>query len=171
MSMTVSGRLLTTKVAVIAVMGLLVSLPAPAQSTPRTSAEGAFHHYTADLDGGGPWQIVGPWSLRLNTASDRVEFVAALSMVRSDAPARAAHTHHVSMTDGRVTTLANGHRISGTATITSNGSVAGFSGSPIDVEISGAAALPFSNIKLTLGGAATGHFGAEPVHGVVDISQ
>jgi hypothetical protein len=62
-------------------------------------------------------------------------------------------------------------RISGTAAITSNGSLAGFSGSPVDIEISGGSALPFANITVTFGGSAAAHFGAAPVHGVVNVSR
>jgi hypothetical protein len=171
MNINILRRVSSCRVAMIAVIGLVVSIPGLAQSPPQTRAEGVIHHYTADLDGAGPWQIVGDWSLTLNTASGRVDFLTALSMVRSDNPARGAHTHHVSMTGGQVTNLANGHRISGTATITSNGSLAGFSGSPIDIEISGASAVPFANIKVTFGGPAAAHFGAEPVHGVVNASR
>jgi hypothetical protein len=164
-------RVSSLSVAMMAVVGMVVSAPALAQSTPQTRVDGVIHHYTADLDAGGPWQIVGDWSLTLDTASGRVDFLAALSMVRSDTPARAAHTHHVSMNGGVVTNLANGHRISGTATITSNGSLAGFSGSPVDVEITGASGVQFANIKVIFGGPAAAHFGAEPVHGVVNVNR
>jgi hypothetical protein len=171
MNITILGRVASSRAVPLAVIGLVVCAPTVAQSQPQTRADGVIHHYTAELDPGGPWQIVGEWSLTLNTASGRVDFLAALSMVRSDNPSRGAHTHHVSMTDGQVTNLANGHRISGTATITSNGSLAGFSGSPVDIEISGGSGLPFANVKVTFGGPAAAHFGAEPVHGVVSAGR
>jgi hypothetical protein len=88
-------------------------------------------------------------------------------MVRSDNAMRAEHTHHIRLTDGDVTTLANGHRISGTASFTVNGSLAGFTGSPVDIEISGGSAVSPSNVAVTFGGAAASHFGAQPLNGVV----
>lgn len=171
MNITILGRVGSWRAVAVAVTALLVSTPTLAQSQPQPRVEGIIHHYTAELDPAGPWQIVGDWSLTLSTASGTVDFLAALSMVRSDNPSRAAHTHHISMTGGRITNLANGYRISGTAAMTSNGSLAGFSGSPIDVEISGGSGLPFANINVTFRGPAAAHFGAEPVHGVVRVSR
>jgi hypothetical protein len=88
-------------------------------------------------------------------------------MVRSDNPARAAHTHHVAVDNGEVTPLANGFRISGAARVTSNGNLAGFSGSPVVIEVTGGNTLPFSNVSVTFGGGAAAHFGDQPLHGVV----
>jgi hypothetical protein len=88
-------------------------------------------------------------------------------MVRSENPERAAHTHHMSLTDGEVTALPKGFRITGMATFTSNGTLAGFSGSPVDIDITGDSAVPFANVAVTFGGAAANHFGAEPLTGVV----
>ncbi|MGH9173525.1 MAG: hypothetical protein ACRD1H_04160, partial [Vicinamibacterales bacterium] len=73
--------------------------------------------------------------------------------------------------DGTVTVTATGWRISGAAIITSNGAAAGFSGSPIDVEITGGNALASANVKLTFSGAATGHFGTQPLDGVVIFAR
>ena len=87
-----------------------------------------INDFTAALDASGPWQIVADWTLAVNTASGKVEFQAALNMVRSENPSRQSHTHHVAMTDGQVTPIAGGYRISGTAAITSNGALAGFTG-------------------------------------------
>jgi len=49
----------------------------------------------------------------------------------------------------------------------SNGNLAGFSGSLVDVQITGGEAVPYSNITLTFGGSASSHFGHQPLHGVV----
>ncbi len=91
-------------------------------------------------------------------------------MVRSENPSRQSHTHHVAMTDGQVTPIAGGYRISGTAAITSNGALAGFTGSPLDIEITGGSALNFS-IESTFGGSAVGHFGDQPIDGVVNFRR
>jgi hypothetical protein len=139
--------------------------------TPQTSVDGVIHDFTAALDASGPWQIVGDWTMAVNTATGKVEFQAALNMVHSENPSRQAHTHHVAMTDGQVTPIAGGYRISGTAAITSNGALAGFTGSPLDIEITGGTALNFSNLKMTFGGSAVGHFGAQPLEGVVNFRR
>jgi hypothetical protein len=153
-----------------AVIAAALSSQALAQ-TPQTRVEGVIHDFTAALDASGPWQIVGEWTLAVNTASGKVEFQAALNMVRSENASRQAHTHHVAMTDGQVTPIAGGYRISGTAAITSNGALAGFTGSPLDIEITGGSALNFSNLKVTFGGSAVGHFGDQPLEGVVNFRR
>ena len=91
-------------------------------------------------------------------------------MVRSTSGA-ASHTHHIALMNARVTPIANGHRISGDALITSNGAVAAFSGSHLDVDITGGPAFPLANVKLTFGGAAVSHFGEEPIEGVVSLRR
>lgn len=158
------------QVASSAVMAAALSSQALAQ-TPQTRVEGVINDFTAPLDASGPWQIVGDWTLAVNTASGKVEFQAALNMVRSENPSRQSHTHHVAMTDGQVTPIAGGYRISGTAAITSNGALAGFTGSPLEIEITGGTALNFSNVKVTFGGAAVGHFGDQPIDGVVNFRR
>lgn len=102
-----------------------------------------------------------------NSASGKVNFIASLGMVRSDDATRAAHTHHMRLSDGQVTTLPNGYRISGAAAVTLNGSFAGFSGSPVEIDITGGGAVPFGNVAVTFGGCAAAHFGAQPIKGVV----
>jgi hypothetical protein len=151
-------------------MAAALSSQALAQ-TPQTRVEGVINDFTAPLDASGPWQMVGDWTLAVNTASGKVEFQAALNMVRSENPSRQSHTHHVAMTDGQVTPIAGGYRISGTAAITSNGVLAGFTGSPLEIEITGGTALNFSNVKVTFGGSAVGHFGDQPIDGVVNFRR
>ena len=56
------------------------------------------------------------------------------------------------------------HRLGGE---TSNGNLAGFSGSPVDVQVTGGDTLAASNVTITFGGAAAVHFGDQPLHGVV----
>jgi len=155
------------RVGLIVLAGVLVSIPALAQ----TRAEGLIHHYTEDLDGNGPWQIVGEWSLTLNPANGTVDLLAIFSMARSENPNRSPHTHHISMPGGQVAAIANGFRISGTAVIANNGNVAPFSNSPVSVDITGGNSVGFSNVNVTFGGAAAAHFGAEPVRGVVRLEQ
>jgi hypothetical protein len=138
-----------------------------AQTPAQTRFGGVINDYTAILDAGGPWHVSGEWSVWLKGDSGKGDLSAALGMVRSDNPERSAHTHHVTLIDGDVTLLANGFRISGSATITSNGNLAGFSGSPVDVQVTGGNTLSSSNVTVTFGGAAAAHFGDQPLHGVV----
>jgi hypothetical protein len=51
--------------------------------------------------------------------------------------------------------------------IASNGTLAAFTGSHLDVDVTGGADVPLSNVKLTFGGAAISHFGDQPIEGVV----
>lgn len=161
-----SRRILVTAALVVITLGITVQ--AQAQSTVVARVEGTFHDFTADLDGSGPWQLVGGWSGALKSTGV-VDVQASLSMVRADNPTRQAHTHHVTLTDGTVSVIAGGYRISGTATITSNGTTAGFSGSPVIVDITGGPAVGLAKIALTFQGAAVAHFGDQPIDGVVKV--
>jgi hypothetical protein len=152
-------------VSTIAATMTLSSL-AGAQTPTPTKLGGLIHDYTGALDAAGPWQVVGDWVLTVNNSTGKVDFLASLSMVRAEHPNRASHTHHIQLSDGRVTALANGYRISGTASLTSNGSVAGFTGSPLDIEVTGSGAVPYANITVAFGGAAAAHFGSQ-LKGVV----
>ena len=133
----------------------------------QTRLGGQISDYTATADPASAWHVSGDWSVRLMGDSGRGIFSAALSMVHSANPAPAAHTHHVTLRDGEVTPLPTGFRLTGLATITSNGNVAGFSGSPIEVQVTGGNGLAYSNVAVTFGGAAAAHFGDLPIHGVV----
>ena len=155
------------RAAFLVTLALALGSQGQAQTAAPTKFAGDVDDYTALLDPAGPWHISGAWSVTLKGESGKGDFSVALSMVRSQNPAPAAHTHHVTLIDGDVTPLANGFRISGAAVITSNGNLAGFSGSPVDIVVSGGTSLPYSNLAITFGGAATAHFGDQPLHGVV----
>ncbi len=154
--------------AALVVISLGTAGPARAQSAVVARVDGLFHDYTADLDASGPWELNGAWSAALKT-NGRVDVRAALSMVRADNPTRSAHTHHVALVDGTLTPIANGYRISGTATITSNGAAAAFSGSPVVVDVTGGAVVSLAKIALTFQGAAAAHFGDQPIEGVINV--
>lgn len=126
----------------------------------------------------GPYEIRGPWSLKLK-GNTKADFSAALNMELSDGwvltlnggnfdpNARGAHTHHITLIDADVTPLANGFQVSGTATIIVNGNPAPVSPTPLVIAITGGSTVKFSNITLTFGPPASGHFGTEPLSGVV----
>jgi hypothetical protein len=100
------------------------------------------------------------------------------------------HTHHINMTDGvvhdgptdwqtlcpTVSSVTVGFAVTGTAYITGNGANAPFGNpSPVTVCILGGtdtlqpntAYVEFANFTLTIGSPASGHFGPQPIHGVV----
>jgi hypothetical protein len=130
---------------------------------------------------GGPWQVAGHWSLKLNR-DGTADFSAALNMVRSDlgvtlsnnpdlnsASARTAHTHHITLTHGTVTFLTNDIRVTKPAVITANGNSPPPFGanSALQIDITGGNTVTFSNIKITFLGDAANHFGNNPINGVV----
>lgn len=158
-------------VGLVAALAFMGSRPAMAQTPPHTRVDGLIHDFTAALDAGGPWEISGEFELALNAATRKVELTATLSMVRADTTPRSAHTHHLRMVDGEPTGIGNGVRIVGTAAITTNGSLATFTGSPVVIELTGGAALVFSNFKITFGGGAAGHYGPDPIDGVVSLKR
>jgi hypothetical protein len=163
-------------------------------SPPPAHYSGLINDYTpsAAVVKGGPYEMRGKWSLDLY-ARGNVRFSAALNMetsdfgisqgtVDKDDPAtRGAHTHHITMTDGVVTSsdwlascptfspaATEGFVVSGTAFVTGNGSPAPFGNpSPLTLCILGGANVKFSNITLRFGAPASKHFGIQAIHGVI----
>lgn len=129
--------------------------------------------------GAGAWHVTGDWTAQVKENSGKAEFVASLIGVRSDLwtlqtnadpanPAlRTPHTHHVGLLDANVSLIPNGVRLTGAAIITTNGAVAPFSGSLVQVDLTGGGLIRFSNIKLTFLGHAIEHFGPQPYDGIV----
>ena len=132
------------------------------------------------IDASGPWKVRGEWSLHIKGETGKADFSAAVNMQRSDyfllssnPPAADTpvnlnpHTHHITVKEADVTVVANGIQVSGMATITSNGSIAPVSPSPVSFVITGGSAVEYSNINITFGGKAANHFGTDPLNGVV----
>lgn len=164
---------------------LLTGFGASAQNGELQRLSGTISDYTP-ANVGGPWVVQGHWSLHISGDSGRADFSAALTTVRSDLgvtlgpnpnlndpKARNAHTHHVTVTGGTLTAIADGLRISGPANITGNGNFPPPFGpsSTLQIDITGGNAVMFSNIALTFGGQAAGHFGSNPINGVVTRSR
>jgi hypothetical protein len=170
-----TGKHRSALAAVIAVMCVVLAgaatlkaqKDAPAEAPSVVMMNGLIDDFSPVLDANGPWQVSGLWSITLRGVSGRGDFSAALNMARADNLNRSQHTHHVMLVDEEITPLANGFQISGNAVITSNGNLAGFSGSPVTVVVTGGSAVPLSNITVTFGGAAVGHLGDQPYHGFV----
>jgi hypothetical protein len=158
---------------------------------------GLINDYSPSNVAGGPYEIRGQWSLDINR-SGTGDFSADLNMETSDygitdatkvdptKPAtRDAHTHHISITGVAVsydtsvcpantppTTGTSGVVITGTAITAANGGPAPFDSkgaSSLQVCITGGPEVGFSNVTLVYTGPATGHFGTQPIHGVVTV--
>lgn len=170
-----------------AVVVVAVSLAAMAQDSDEVVRfSGTIGDYTlanTPSTVGGPWDVHGQWQLRVNWITLKAAFTAELTMVRSDegalahggldsAMARNAHTHHIKLVNGNVIGINHGFEVTGTATLTANGKTPPnppFSSAsvPITISITGGDLVPFSNMQLSLGGDAVGHFGSKPLLGVV----
>jgi hypothetical protein len=162
MRLTIVWRVLS-----LAALTLALSGQGLAQAQRDLRFGGLVNDYTANFDGGGAWHITGEWSMQVNGDSGKGTFSVGFTMVRAASEPRSFHTHHVTLEGGEVTALANGYRITGNAVMTGNGSLAGFNGSPITVELTGGNALPFSNLSMVFFGGAANHFGTGTIKGVV----
>jgi len=163
----------------VARIGILVtamSVASLAQSQNPVHFRGTINDFTP-ANVGGPWQVSGTWSLKLNGDSGTADFSAALTMVRSDlgvtdlnsAAQRKAHTHHVILVGGTVAPIGGGFQVTGAVTITANGSYPPPFGpsSTATINITGGNNVTFSNIQLILSGDAALHFGSQAINGVV----
>ena len=160
---------------------LAIGTSALAQNPQQMSFSGTLNDYSpSNVSPTGPWSVAGDWSLVVKGDSGKADFTASLTMVRSDLwvtahgnaddpSGRTPHTHNIALTDGSVTILANGFRVSGNAAVTASGNPAPFgSPVPVTIDITGGSALAFSNIKVTFGAPASNHFGTQPIEGVVN---
>ena len=155
---------------------------------------GLINDYSPSTVSGGPYEIRGEWSLDV-VPGGTANFSADVNMETSDYgitsatqvdptnPAtRSPHTHHITMTNVTVSydtsvcpannppTTVSGLVVNGTATTTGNGGPASFESkgaSTLQVCIMGGSELSFSNLTMVYTGPATGHFGPQPIHGVV----
>lgn len=166
------------------------------QDIRRVHFTGVLSDYTPSTVPGGPYEMRGDWSLDVSR-SGTANFSAAIAMITSDYgissptqvdpanPAtRSPHTHHVSMTNATVSydtsvcptngpaTTGAGVVVTGTAVIAGNGGPASFESkgsSTLQVCIIGGSEVDYSNITFVFSGPATGHFGTQPIHGVVGV--
>jgi hypothetical protein len=168
----------------IAVLLLASSVGALAQTAALTTFNGEIDAYSPQATSStgavtGPYEIRGPWSLTLKGAST-ANFSTDLNMEESDGwcmtqngsnfdpAARGAHTHHITLLNATVTTITNGFQVTGSATIMSNGAISSsLSPSVLTVEVTGGSDRKYSNVTLTFASPASGHFGTEPMAGVV----
>jgi len=177
----------------IALSGVAL-VQAYAQDLRPVNFSGTIHDYSPSTVSGGPYEMRGEWTLDV-ARGGTANFSADMAMETSDYgitgatqvdptnPAtRSPHTHHITMTNVTVSydtsvcpvnnppTTVSGLVINGTATTTGNGGPASFESkgpSTLQVCIMGGSELSFSNVTLVYTGPATGHFGTQPIHGVV----
>ena len=175
-------------------MAAIALVRAQAQDLRPVRFSGVINDYSPSTVAGGPYEIRGDWSLDLQI-NGTANFSADLNMETSDYgitgatqvdPANPAtrnpHTHHISMTDATVSydtsscpannppTTYSALVVTGTATTTGNGGPAPFEAkgpSTLQVCIMGGSQVVYSNVTLVYTGPATGHFGTQPIHGVV----
>lgn len=150
---------------------------------------------------GSPWEMHGQWSMDLQPDRGTADFSADMTMSGYGKTAEGAvdptqplvnpHTHHIRLTNIRITwdmvgcptyatpTPTRGFQISGTVSLlTGNGSNAPFETTPpsstLQVCVTGVDQAPYSvpnaNITLVFVGPATSHFGPQAIHGVVKIA-
>jgi hypothetical protein len=164
-------------------------------STPE-HFKGTISDYTLQntaVNPSGPYEMRGHWTLDMKR-DGKADFSAYMTMGLSDyylwsanvsaadPKARGAHTHHIVMNDAKVThaptdcpgdappTTAR-FELNGTANfITGNGNPGPFEkGGPttLQVCVTGGIDVAYSNMTIVMTGPATGHFGTQPIHGVV----
>jgi hypothetical protein len=160
----------------------------------RAHYSGWLNDYTpsAAVVKGGPYEMRGKWSLDVDERHGTATFSAAMNMETSDygiaqntvnkddPTTRGAHTHHIKMADGIVSddwmtrcptfspAVTSGFVVTGSAYVTGNGGPAPFGNpSQLTICVLGGNNVMFSNMSMSFGAPASGHFGKQAVHGVV----
>jgi hypothetical protein len=186
-SLIMKNRQTWRTLVMMAVFGLAMAKGSRAQDPLHFS--GLISDYTPVSGVAGPWEMRGEWSLSLDSESATANFSATLNMTHSDywvvmnpgaaddnsSAGRHPHTHHIALTHAKVTPLATGgFEVTGPALVTVDGNAAPFmpkctSMTPctLTVDITGGTVVALSNLTMTFVGPPTGHFGAQPIHGVV----
>ncbi len=155
----------------LAVLVLAASVSVLAQSASLSTFSGEINSYSpvlATTPVTGPYEIRGPWTLKLNAKTNTADFSTDLNMEESDGwcmtqngssfdpAARNAHTHHITLAGGTVTS--DYRRISSQRfrpPIMGNGSISSkLSPSVLTIEVTGGTDDKFSNITVTFASPA-----------------
>jgi hypothetical protein len=174
-------KALNSATRIILVLLLAESISALAQNAPNRRFSGLINDYSPEttVSPTGPWEIRGTWQLTLRPKST-ANFSTDLNMELSDytlvccgidpdLPAeRTPHTHLITLVGGQVTQLDGGgfEVTGGSLLILKNGSPV-LPSSTLTIRVTGGTDAAYSNITLTFGGDAAGHFGTQPVNGLV----
>ncbi len=155
---------------------------------------GLLNDYTplSPLTSGSPYEMHGQWSVDLREGGV-ADFFADMTMsdfgttngvLDATKGGQNAHTHHIRLTNVRVTwdmigcptyspATTMGIQLNGTVSvITGNGGKAPFEPttpptSTLQVCVTGGNEVPYSNMTMVFGGPAINHFGTQAIHGVV----
>ncbi len=200
------AKTLPSVVRVLSLLLLVSATCAFAQDRRPVHFSGLFNDYVPlnTTIKGSPWEIHGQWSMDLHPEWGTADFSADMTMSgfgRTPAPVSAVdptqplvnpHTHHIRLTNVRITwdmtgcpayqapVPTMGFQLNGTVSLmTGNGNIAPFETDPpsstLQVCVTGGNdvrySLPNSNITLTFAGPATTHFGTQAIHGVVRIAS
>jgi hypothetical protein len=181
-------------------MALVSCTGAVAQTPNQLHYHGVINDYSPGTVKGGPWEMHGQWSLDLRRESDRADFAADMTMsdygtsngmVDATQPGQNGHTHQIKLTNAKITwsmdgcptyspAAKTGFQINGTVSLlTGNGTNAPFETTPpsstLQICVTGGDNIRFSvvhaNMTMVFLGAATSHFGSQPIHGVVRDTQ
>ncbi|MGH9743552.1 MAG: hypothetical protein ACRD51_14500 [Candidatus Acidiferrum sp.] len=170
---------------ICAVLALAAATAALAHDPPSPDHfRGIINDYPVSTDSTGattgPWELRGPWSLKLNSRSGTADFSAALTMLFSDLAAgtgattdtRRQHTHHLTMTGA--TAIENPPQtdcpagitpyptytwqleVTGMASVTGNGGSPFGAPVPLQVCIGGGPDIQNSNVTLVFTKLASG---------------
>jgi hypothetical protein len=196
------GKTLASASRVLSLLLLVSGTCALAQERTPVHFSGLFNDYVP-LSGisGSPYEMHGQWSMDLHPELGTADFAADMTMSSFGRTAAGAvdptqplvnpHTHHIKLTNVRITwdmigcppwgtPTHQGFQLNGTVSlITGNGSNGSFEPDPpqstLQVCVSGGNdvqfSIPNSNMTLVFGGpAANKHFGPQAIHGVVRIA-
>ena len=188
------SKTLTSAVRLLSLLLLVSAACALAQERRPVHFSGLINDYSplSTTIKGSPWEMHGQWSMDLHDEWRTADFFADMTMsgygISSGAPdatqgGQSAHTHHIRLTNVRITwdmtgcpafspATTTGFQVNGTASlVTGNGSNAPFETNPpsstLQVCVTGGTLIPYSNVTLVFGGPATTHFGPQAIHGVV----
>ena len=176
---------------------LIASVCAMGQAPTPVHYTGVLNDYSPvdQTISGSPYEMHGQWSVDLDGQGNG-DFYADMTMsdyamtngvLDATKGGQNPHTHHIRLTKVAVTTnmagcpaylkpvTLTGFQLNGTVSlITGNGNSAPFEPAPpapptsqLQVCITGAAEVPYANMTMVFTGAATTHFGSQPIHGVV----
>jgi len=194
------SKMLTSAVLTLSLLLLVSGTRALAQERGPLHFSGLINDYSplSATVKGSPWEMHGQWSMDVHPEWGTADFSADMTMsgygrtaigaVDPTQPLVNPHTHHIRLTNIRITgdmigcptymppATMTGFQLNGTVSLlTGNGSIAPFETKPpsstLQVCITGGSEAPYSilnsNITLVFGGPATTHFGPQAIHGVV----
>jgi hypothetical protein len=194
------SKMLTSAAPVLSLLLLVAGGRALAQELRPVHFSGLINDYSplSTSVKGSPWEMHGQWSMDLHPERGTADFLADMTMsgygrttlgaVDPTQPLVNPHTHHIRLTNVRITwdmtgcpaylppATKMGFQLNGTVSLlTGNGSIAPFETDPpsstLQVCVTGGDEVPYSitdsNITLVFGGPAATHFGPQAIHGVV----